>query len=134
MSEAEEPSSQKQPATLKVILIVEDEAAIGDLLVETISRETPHRAILVADSTRAFDVIKRIKPNLVLLDYHLPGMNGLELYDQLRSIEGLEQLPAILMTAGVLQYDMRRRKIVGMSKPIEINKLLDLIEELLAEQ
>src|SRR5437763_3846000 len=117
MSDAEEQSPQKQPATSKIILVVEDEAAIGDLLVETISRETPHRAILVADSTRAFNVIKRVKPNLVLLDYHLPGMNGIELYDQLRTIEGLEHLPAILITAGVLQHDMRRRKIVGMSKP-----------------
>jgi CheY-like chemotaxis protein len=134
MSDAEDQSSQIQSTALKVILIVEDEAAIGDLLVETIARETPHRAILVADSTRAFNVIQRIKPNLVLLDYHLPGMNGIELYDQLRAIEGLEDLSAILMTAGVLQHDMRRRKIVGMSKPIDINKLLDLIEELLAEE
>jgi len=135
MSDVEEQqSSQKQPRTLKVILVVEDEAAIGDLLVETIARETPHRAILVADSTRAFNVIQRVKPNLVLLDYHLPGMNGIELYDQLRAIEGLEDLSAILMTAGVLQHDMRRRKIVGMSKPVDINKLLDLIEELLAEE
>ncbi len=134
MSDAEEQAPQKQSAPSKVILIVEDEAAIGDMLVETISRETPHRAILVAESTRAFDVIKRIKPNLLLLDYHLPRMNGVELYDQIHTIEGLEHLPAILMTAGVLQHDLRRRKIVGMSKPVEINKLLDLIEELLAEE
>ena len=134
MPDGAEQSPQRQPSISKVILIVEDEAAIGDLLVETIARETPHRAILVADSTRAFDVIKRIRPNLVLLDYHLPGMNGVELYDRLRAIEGLEHIPAILMTAGVLQYDMRRRKLVGMSKPIDINKLLDMIEELLAEQ
>jgi hypothetical protein len=37
-----------------------------------------------------------------------------------------------LLTAGVLEHDFRRRKLVGMSKPVDLNKLLDLIEELLA--
>ena len=134
MSDAEVQSSEKQPAASKVILIVEDEAAIGDMLVETIDRETPHRAILVADSSRAFEIITRVKPDLVLLDYHLPRMTGIELYDHLHATPGLEHLPAILMTAGVLQHDLRRRKIVGMSKPVEINKLLDIIEELLEEE
>jgi CheY-like chemotaxis protein len=132
MPEKETQSSQGKRAAMKTILIAEDDAAIGELLVQVIAQETPHRAILVADSSRAFNIIEHIKPDLFLLDYHLPGMNGIELYDRLHATEGLEHIPAILLTAGVLEHDFRRRKLVGMSKPVELNKLLDLIEELLA--
>lgn len=118
---------------MKTILIVEDDALIGDFLVAAISGETPHRAVLVADSTRALEVLQQTKPDLFLLDYHLPGTNGLELYEQLHSMDGLGSIPTILMSAGVLQYGIGRRKIVGISKPVELNKLLDLIEELLAQ-
>lgn len=118
---------------MKTILIVEDDAAIGDLLVEAISSETPHKAVLVADSGRAMEVLQHVKPDLFLLDYHLPRTNGLELYEQLHHMDGLEHTPTILMSAGVLQYGIGRRKIVGISKPVDLNKLLDLIEELLAQ-
>jgi CheY-like chemotaxis protein len=60
-------------------------------------------------------------------------MNGIELYDRLYANPELANIPAILLTSGVLEHDIRRRKIVGMSKLVELNKLLDLIEELLAE-
>jgi len=132
MPEKETQSSQGKRAAMKTILIAEDDAAIGELLVQVIAQETPHRAILVADSSRAFNIIEHIKPDLFLLDYHLPGMNGIELYDRLHATEGLAHIPAILLTAGVLEHNFRRRKLVGMSKPVELNKLLDLIEELLA--
>jgi CheY-like chemotaxis protein len=134
MSEKETPSLKNKRAPMKTILIAEDDAAVGELLVQVITQETPHRAILVADSTRAFNIIEHLKPDLFLLDYHLPGMTGIELYDRLHATQGLEHIPAILLTAGVLEHDFRRRKLVGMSKPVELNKLLDLIEELLATE
>jgi CheY-like chemotaxis protein len=132
MPEQETKPSQAKRAPMKTILITEDDAAVGELLVQVISQETPHRAILVADSSRAFTMIEHVRPDLFLLDYRLPGMNGIELYDRLHATEGLENIPAILLTAGVLEHDFRRRRLVGMSKPVDLNKLLDLIEELLA--
>ena len=132
MPEKDAKSSQAKRAPMKTILITEDDAAVGELLVQVISQETPHRAILVADSSRAFTIIEHVKPDLFLLDYHLPRLTGIELYDRLHATEGLEHIPAILLTAGVLEHDFRRRKLVGMSKPVDLNKLLDLIEELLA--
>ena len=132
MPQKDAKSSQPERTPMKTILITEDDAAVGELLVQVISQETPHRAILVADSSRAFTIIEHVKPDLFLLDYHLPRMTGIELYDRLHATEGLEHIPAILLTAGVLEHDFRRRKLVGMSKPVDLNKLLDLIEELLA--
>lgn len=133
MPEKDAKPSQAKRTPMKTILITEDDAAIGELLMQVISQETPHRAILVAESSRAFTIIEHVKPDLFLLDYHLPGMNGIELYDRLHATEGLEHIPALLLTAGVLEHDFHRRKLVGMSKPVDLNKLLNLIEELLAD-
>ena len=65
--------------TGKTILIVEDDAATGELLRLFLSEETPHQAILVSDGFQALNIIKNITPNLFLLDYRLPRMNGKEL-------------------------------------------------------
>ena len=84
---------------MKLILIVEDDASIGEMLVRAISEETPHQALLVPDSMHVLEIIKEYRPDLIILDYHLPRMNGLELYDRLQAIEGFENIPTILTTA-----------------------------------
>ncbi|MDQ2886655.1 MAG: response regulator [Chloroflexota bacterium] len=132
MSNDKEHLSIHKPEAMKLILIVEDDASIGEMLVRAISEETPHQALLVPDSMHVLEIIKEYRPDLIILDYHLPRMNGLELYDRLQAMEGFENIPTILTTAGVMQYDFQSRHLIGMSKPVDLNKLLDLIEELLA--
>jgi CheY-like chemotaxis protein len=132
MSTDKEHFSINKPAAMKLILIVEDDALIGETLVRVVSEETPHQALLVPDGAHALEIVKEHRPDLIILDYHLPRMNGLELYDRLHAIKELEHVPTILTTAGVLQYDIQSRHLVGMSKPVDLNKLLDIIEELLS--
>ena len=115
----------------KTILIVEDDTAFGDFLCNAIERETPHQALRVSDGLQALDLVKEVIPDLIILDYYLPNMNGIELYDQLHAINGLENVPTIMASAGVLEHDLQGRHIVGMSKPVGLNKLLDIVEELL---
>ncbi len=76
-------------------------------------------------------MVKEVTPDLIILDYHLPTMNGIELYDRLHAINGLEHVPTIMTSAGVLEHDLQGRHIVGMSKPLGLNKLLDMVTELI---
>jgi len=115
----------------KTILIVEDDDAFGEFLCQAISQETPHQPLRVPDGFQALEVIKEVTPGLVILDYYLPSMNGVELYDQLHATRRLERLPAIMTSPGVLEHDIQDRHIVGMSKPVELSKLLDIIVELI---
>lgn len=115
----------------KTILIVEDDTAFGDFLCNAIAQETPHQALRVPDGLQALNVVKEVRPNLIILDYYLPSMNGIELYDQLHAIDGLEKVPTIMTSAGVLEHDLQGRHIVGMSKPVGLNKLLDIVAELI---
>ena len=78
--------SQEQPVasdldTIKTILIVEDDAFIGEFLERAISEETPYKPLVVSDGFEALKVTYDLKPNLFLLDYQLPRMDGIELYD-----------------------------------------------------
>jgi len=132
MTNTDEPSVENTHTAMKNILIIEDDASIGDMLIQVISSETLHRALQVIDGEKALEVLSEFSPDLFILDYHLPRINGLEVYDRLHAMPGLEHVPAILTSAGVLQYDLKDRAIVGISKPVNVNKLLDMIEELLS--
>lgn len=121
----------EKSARVKTILVVEDDIGIGSFLVQAILQETRYQAMLVPDGFEALKVIKSIKPNLFILDYQLPKMNGIELYDKLHAWEGLEKVPAVLISARLPKRDIEERKIVGMSKPLELDEFLHTIEELL---
>ncbi len=116
----------------KVTLIVEDDASIGEVLVYAISQATPYEAISALDGFEALEIIKGIKPDLFILDYQLPKMNGIELYDLLQAMQGLAHIPTIIMSANLPEAAIRQRKLIGIKKPFELDELLDTIEKLIA--
>lgn len=126
-----QPLQQGEQTTIKTILIVEDDASIGEVFVQAISQETPHLAILATDGIEALNVVRSVKPNLFILDYQLPRMNGIELYDKLRAINGLEHVQTIMMSAQLPLRELEKRQIVGMHKPIDLNDFLQGIERLI---
>ena len=132
MSQGKEHPSDDE-ATVKTVLVVEDDTGIGSFLVQAISQETPHHAMLVADGLQAIKAVSNIKPSLFILDYQLPRMNGLELYDHLHATKGLEHIPAIVISARLPKSEIAKRKIIAMSKPLELDDFLQTIEKLLAK-
>lgn len=127
----QEYSPTGKNASVKTILVVEDDVGIGSFLAQAISQETDHQALLVTDGFQALKTVMDIKPSLFILDYQLPRMNGIELYDRLHAIEGLEGVPAILISARLPKQEIDKRHIAGMSKPLDLDEFLHTIEELL---
>ena len=117
--------------TGKTILIVEDDAATGELLRIFLSEETPHQAILVSDGFQALNIIKNITPNLFLLDYRLPRMNGKELYNHLRTTRGLEHIPTIMTSTNALEQEEGDLNFTVCLIPFDLDDLLATIEKLL---
>lgn len=124
-----EDQGQKQAST---ILVVEDDPAIGAFLIEAITQETPYQLVLVTDSHKALQLVPEVKPILFILNYQLPHMNGIELYDRLHSIEEVAHVPAIMVSAVLPKHLLAQRKIVGISKPFDLGILLDTIAQLTA--
>lgn len=131
MAEEKGPFSRDEPAATRTILVVEDDFDIGIFLIEAITQETPYRAFLATDANQAMDIARKIKPSAVLLDYQLPGMNGIELYDQLHATNGLEDTPAIMASARVPTNAVEERHLPSLKKPFELEELLQTIEEVL---
>jgi CheY-like chemotaxis protein len=134
MTSPEYSSRQEQP-TRKTILIIEDDEAIGYFLTTAIRSETPYLPLLLPNGNQALQHIKECRPDLLLLDYHLPGINGIELYDQLQAMNGISNIPAILLTASTskqMNNEAERRKLTILTKPLELDDFLHVVAELLA--
>jgi len=118
----------------KTILVIEDDASVGACLVEAITQETPYIAFLVTESHHALTVLKDIKPDMILLDYLLPQMNGLDLYDYLHTHKPLRDIPVIMISANLPQKEVNRRQLIGLSKPFEIDDLLTTLKGVLMDK
>lgn len=115
----------------KTILIVEDDTDIGEFLVQALEEETPHQIMLVRDGYAALRVVRTLRPQLVVLDYHLPGMDGLELSTQLRAVDGLENIPFLFMSASTRAKAIEEQHFMLLKKPFDLDELLRLVNQLL---
>jgi CheY-like chemotaxis protein len=119
----------------QTILIVDDEWAVRDLLVNVIEQETAYPVVAVSDASQAFEALDDTTPGLFILDYGLPGVNGLELHDLLHAIEGLEAVPTIMLSAyAPSRQAMQDRHITYLAKPFDVEMLLSILTDLLARQ
>jgi DNA-binding response OmpR family regulator len=73
-----------------------------------------------------------ITPHLLILDYDLPDMNGLEMHDQLHALERLRNVPTLLISAiKPPMQEVRKRAITFLAKPLDLIELLRAIRRLL---
>jgi CheY-like chemotaxis protein len=123
----------------KTILIVEDDEDLGELILEALQQENfytgiNYRTLLAIDGMDALKIVEETLPDLFLLDYYLPRMNGLDLYDRLHAIETLAHVPTIFMSANPPFKELMKRNLLSMRKPFNLRELLHIIERLLTEQ
>ena len=91
------------------ILLVEDEPAIQELIAVNL-QHAGHHVIRARDAEGALGIVKSALPDLLLIDWMLPGMSGLSLARQLRQEERTRQIPIIMLTARSEEAD----KIAGL--------------------
>lgn len=129
MSDSPQLSLHRGQRARKVILIVEDDASIGELLALVISQESDYQPMVVQTSMQALEVIGEVKPDLLIIDYYLAKENGLDLYDQILSRSGFEATPAVFLTAAneQLHLTFEKRQLVVLEKPFDLDTLLDTI-------
>lgn len=127
-----QPSLSGSTTTPPVLVIVEDDADIGATLLWAFQSETPYHAVLVTDAVQALEVAQSLSPSLFILDYQLPGMNGLELADRLRTVEGLKEVPTLMVSAYSPHWQaMQQRGITFLPKPFRLTDFLQAVDQLL---
>jgi len=115
----------------KLIFIFEDDEDIRTLLLKIIEQETNHKAIHHINARNALNALTRTMPHLLLLDFSLPDMSGLELYDWLQSFEHIKHIPTILMSArNPPLEEIHKRGLIYLRKPFAVTELLAIIRKL----
>ena len=116
------------------ILVVEDEADLLDLVVYNLRKEG-FRPLRAETGEKALEIARTEKPDLVLLDLMMPGLDGLEVCRRLRANEATADIPIVMMTARVEESDA----VVGLSvgaddyvkKPFGVKELLARVRAVL---
>ena len=118
----------------KIVLIVDDDRDVGDILQKIILDQTDYKVVWIAESDLALDAAWYLRPSLLLFDYMLPSIDGLDLYDRLQGMEGMRGVPTVLISASeTLPFEeLRARGIYLLKKPFELGDLLDMVAQLLA--
>lgn len=114
------------------ILIVEDDADIGKFLQRLIEEETPYSTAVITNGLHALEQAPQLHPCLLLLDYRLSGINGVELYDRLQQEKETSGVPAIMMSATLPVTELQRRGIHQLRKPMDIGGVIRMITHALA--
>lgn len=126
------PRQQEMSASIaKNILIIEDDDGIREILGEILTEETIHQVFLAQDGESGLNILQDATPDLFLVDYRLPDINGLELIDRIRRIKGYEQTPMVLMSASLSRENVTGPHLRYFRKPFDLDKLLEMIDEIL---
>ncbi len=120
----------------KKVVCIEDEPEMIDLIRLILGRKG-FEFTGAMGGREGLDVIRRVKPDLVLLDLMMPDMDGWEVYQQMKSDEELAHIPVIIVTAKAQSID----KVLGLhiakvddyvTKPFGPQELLQSVEKVLS--
>jgi two-component system, OmpR family, phosphate regulon response regulator PhoB len=121
---------------MKTILLADDEANLRILVRTTL--DDPEYCILEAtDGTAALELARKERPDLLVLDWMMPGINGIEVAQALRQDPETTHIPIILLTAKGQEADKAQGHSLGTSayivKPFSPLELLQKVQEILGE-
>lgn len=116
-----------------VRVVVADDVAEVRALLEDMLKPLNMQVSLAADGEQALDQILTLQPHLVLLDWRMPGMDGLEVTRSIRANADIDQPKIIMLSASAYNEDRQRALTAGVddfiSKPVDIDNLYLKIEE-----
>jgi chemosensory pili system protein ChpA (sensor histidine kinase/response regulator) len=120
------------------IMAVDDSLSVRRVLANLI-RAAGWRPITAKDGVEALEILQRMqdRPDLILVDLEMPRMDGYELMSRLKGLEGLREIPLVVVTSRTAEKHRRKALELGASdyivKPYQDNALLAAIHRLVRE-
>jgi DNA-binding NtrC family response regulator len=119
----------------KTVLVVDDDPDAVTFL-KAFLEDHGYRALGLGDCRRIGEVLEREKPELLLLDIHMPGCSGVEIYRSL--VEGAGGVPfPVIFLSGVSGWDLwdrgckpLPRPVACLEKPVDLSRLQEVLEDL----
>jgi DNA-binding response OmpR family regulator len=119
------------------ILVVDDEPDVGNVLSRSLPRRLNVEVIVSDNGVIAVEIAKTFKPDLVLLDIHLPGHMG---WDVLREIRSFNTDVKIVIVTGLFEVPQEDQEFIlqqtsgYMTKPLNLDELIKKIIEILGSE
>ncbi|MEW6297786.1 MAG: response regulator [Thermodesulfobacteriota bacterium] len=121
---------------VKTILLADDEANLRTLVRTTLD-DPAYRILEAADGASALALARQERPDLLVLDWMMPGMSGVEVATALRQDPATAHIPIILLTARGQEKDKEQGQALGLYaylvKPFSPLELLEKVQEVLGE-
>jgi PAS domain S-box-containing protein len=118
------------------ILYIEDNLSNLRLIERMLERRPGIRLLSALQGSVGIDVAREHRPDLVLLDVHLPDMNGADVLKALRQDERTQDLRVVVISADATSSQVRRLMSLGasayMTKPLDLVRFLELVDAALA--
>ena len=118
----------------ELILIVEDNPKNLKLVRDTLQVKG-YRTIEAGTGEEGVQLAREQQPALVLMDIHLPGINGVEAFRELRADPTTRAIPVVAVTASVMAQERTKVMAAGFDgfqgKPISVRELLETIRQVL---
>jgi CheY-like chemotaxis protein len=129
---ATSPTSATFRAERPLILLAED----NESSIRTVSdylHAKNYRVVVARNGSEAIELARQERPEVILMDIQMPGMDGLEATRRIRDEAGLSKIPIIALTALAMRGDREKCLAAGandyMSKPCSLKKLVEMIEK-----
>jgi CheY-like chemotaxis protein len=120
-------------STSRILLI--DDSSTNNLLFQSIFEEAGYKVSICFNGKEALRQIHKEIPDLVMLDVMMPGMDGFEVLNSIKTNSATSHIPVIMLTAKNDQESRERALSMGaidyILKPIGINEILDVVSKVL---
>lgn len=121
---------------MKRILLAEDEEVLRMLIVDTLEDED-YEIDEACDGVEALDYLKNNEYDLILLDYMMPRMTGLEVIEKIRELPEKQELKILMLTAKSQKSDQEKVIEAGanyfLAKPFSPLELVQVVGEILGD-
>lgn len=110
------------------ILVIDDEQSIRNLL-DTLLRRKGYDVVLAENGPKGLDLFRREHPDVIVLDLKMPGMDGLTVLQQVRSLD--PRKPVIILTGGGTAEAEQQVRALGVTEYVEKEFSLHLLGDAL---
>ena len=118
------------------IIAADDEAHILHIVSMKL-RNAGYDVVTAMDGEEALELCRSEKPDLLITDYRMPYMSGLELCKELRTSDETRNIPALMLTARGFDIEQGERTAAGiedvLAKPFSPREVLQRVKELIGE-
>jgi len=113
---------------MATILVIDDEPGIRDLLDTLLSRKG-YDVVLADSGQNGLEVFRRARPDVIVLDLKMPGMNGVTVLQQIRSLNPTQ--PVIVLTGAATPESEQQVRALGVTEYVEKEFSLHLLGDAL---